>query len=118
MVEGLGFILLTALLAIGVTALAARRVVRRNRHASATSQVMRSGCAFPVLALLLFAAVVAFTLAGGGGGSEPGTTGMVVFAMTFFLVYALAIGAVVGIPTAILMVRRLRAGSSTRGPRD
>ena len=39
---------------------------------------------------------------------ERGTVGMVIFSMVFFLVYAVAAGLVIGIPTAIFAVRALR----------
>ncbi|RYY46715.1 MAG: hypothetical protein EOP59_02370 [Sphingomonadales bacterium] len=109
MAEGIGFLLATALLAILVTAWAARRAVARRPQASKSAQVFRALLPFPGLALVLFALATAWTLYGEPARpGETGGAGMVVFALVFFLLYALVIGAIVGLPTAILAIRGVR----------
>jgi branched-subunit amino acid permease len=102
------FVLGSVVLAGLVTVLTAKRVVRRSPGASPGRQVMLASLGFPALAVVVFAAAVAVTLLGPQADEPGGSTGMVVFAMVFFLVYALVIGAAVGIPTAIVAVRSFR----------
>ncbi|RYD55479.1 MAG: hypothetical protein EOP60_06125 [Sphingomonadales bacterium] len=109
MAEGVGFLLATALIAIFVTAFAAKLAVKRRPRASRGAQVLRALWAFPGLALALFAVATVWTIYGAPDPSgDTGVTGMVVFAFAFFLIYALVIGAIVGVPTAILAVRNAR----------
>ncbi|MES2987835.1 MAG: hypothetical protein V4808_08005 [Pseudomonadota bacterium] len=101
--------LAVALFAIVVTVFAAKRGVRRRPHASSGAQVMRALFAFPGLALLLFALAVVWTLYGANDPSgDRNAAGMVVFAMVFFLLYALVIGGIASVPAAILAVRSAR----------
>ena len=103
------FFIGSAIAAFLVTTLAARTIVLRWPGASLSSQVIGSALSFPVLALALFAVATVWTLIQGRQLTEPGgSTGMVVFALVFFLLYAVVVGAIVGIPTAIAMVRMFR----------
>ena len=103
------FFIGSAIAAFLVTTLAARTIVLRWPTGSARSQILWSALSFPMLALALFAVATIWTLIQGRQLTEPGgSTGMVVFALVFFLLYAAAIGASVGIPTAIAMVRVFR----------
>ena len=103
------FLIGSAIATAFVTWLAAKFIVARSPQASSASQVTRAALAFPALSVVLFVIATVVTLAGDTTG-ERGTAGMVVFAMVFFLFYALFVAAVVGIPTAILAVRSLRRG--------
>lgn len=71
-------------------------------------QVTLAALSFPLLSVLLFVAAVVVTLLDAPTVPERGTVGMVIFSMVFFLVYAVAAGLVIGIPTAIFAVRALR----------
>ncbi|PSJ38520.1 hypothetical protein [Allosphingosinicella deserti] len=103
------FFIGSAIAAFLVTTLAARTIVLRWPGVSLSTQVIWSALSFPILALALFALATVWTLVQSRQLTEPGgSTGMVVFAMVFFLLYAAVIGAVVGIPTAIAMVRMFR----------
>ena len=75
---------------------------------SAGRQVLVAASAFPLLALIAFAVMLVITLAGPQPQEPGGTTGMVVFAMVFFLVYALGVALVIGLPSAWIAVRMLR----------
>lgn len=109
MAEGIGFALAVALFAIFVTVFAAKRAVKRRPEASSGAQIFRALLAFPAVATGLFALAVLWTFYVAPAPPEPGgSTGMVVFAMVFFLFYALVIGAVVSVPAAILAVRSAR----------
>lgn len=70
-------------------------------------QLLLALCALPVITLLLFAAIVGLTLTTSGDG-QGDTVGMAIFAMTFFLVYALFVGFVVGLPVALVTLYRRR----------
>lgn len=100
----MGFLVGSALLAILMSFGAAKLSVNRWPDLSAKRHVLVAASAFPLLALLAFALMVFITLAGPQPQEPGGTTGMVVFAMVFFLVYAL----VVGLPSAWIAVRMLR----------
>jgi hypothetical protein len=71
-------------------------------------QVTLAALSFPFLSVLLFALAVIVTLLDAPGVNEPGTVGMVIFSMVFFLFYAVVAGLAIGIPTAILTVKALR----------
>lgn len=71
-------------------------------------QVTLAALSFPLLSVLLFALAVVFTLLDAPRVNEPGTVGMVIFSLVFFLFYALVAGLVIGIPTAIFAVKALR----------
>ena len=109
MVEGIAFFAVTAAIAVFVTLWAARRTVRVRPDASFGRHVACALLAFPAVAVMLFALATAVALVDGARVHEPGPgAGMAIFALVFFLVYALAIGAVVGLPTALLAVRASR----------
>ena len=73
---------------------------------------------FPILSVLLFVAAVAVTLLDASAVAERGTVGMVIFSMVFFLVYAVAGGLAIGVPTAMLAVRTLRRWRRPGGRRE
>ncbi|MFZ2995286.1 hypothetical protein [Sphingobium sp.] len=100
----IGSALLAVLLTVGVCRYGARRWpgMSGRRH------VLVSASAFPMLAVLAFVVAVVVTLAQASPQEPGGSVGMVIFAMVFFLFYALCIGVLVGIPTAIIMRRVLR----------
>ena len=77
-------------------------------HRSQRWQVAVAALSFPLLSVLLFAAAVIVTLIEAADVAERGTVGMVIFSMVFFLVYAVAAGLLVGVPTAMLAVSALR----------
>lgn len=77
-------------------------------HRTRRWQVTLAALSFPLLSALLFALAVIVTLLDAARVNEPGTFGMVIFSMVFFLAYAVTAGLVVGIPTAMLTVRALR----------
>lgn len=104
------FLLGTALAALLVTVAAAWLVVRRRPHASQGAQVLRAAASFPLLAVILFAIGVVLALSGTRADRPDMDPGMPIFAMTFFLVYALGVGCAVGVPAAFLAVRRFRGG--------
>ena len=107
----MGFMIGSAVGALLVTLVAARFVVRRWPEASLGAQVIRSALAFPVIATVLFALATATTLFQPRPANRPDLDpGMPVFALVFFLLYALAIGAIIGVPTALVAIRGLRAG--------
>lgn len=111
MAEGIGFALGVAIAAILVTVFAAKRIVRKRPAASSGAQVARAMLAFPAVATGLFVLATIWTIyVAPDPGGHDGVTGMVVFAMVFFLFYALVIGAIVSLPAAILAVRSARAG--------
>jgi hypothetical protein len=101
------FLIGSALAAAAVTALAAWLLVTYRSASSATAQTIGAALSFPALAILLFVVATLVALAGADGrpGNDPG---MPIFAMAFFLFYALFIGAAIGIPTAIVAVRAFR----------
>jgi hypothetical protein len=102
------FLLGSVIAAVLVTMLAAWLLVTRQPDRPASSQIMRAALSFPALATLLF--VVATTVALVGARDAPANqgAGMAVFAMVFFLFYAIVVGVIVGIPTAIVAVRLFR----------
>lgn len=105
-----GFLIGSALVALFVTLAAARLVVSRWPELGFGSQVFRAALAFPVLAAAAFAIAVAVTLAQPRPASRPDLDpGMPVFALVFFLLYALVVGGVVGLPTAWVAVRSFRS---------
>jgi hypothetical protein len=103
-----GFLVGSALLAVLVSFGAAKLSLGRWPEWSAGRHVLVAASAFPLLALIAFAVMVIVTLAGPQPQEPGGTTGMVVFAMTFFLVYALGVALLVGVPSAWIAVRMLR----------
>ena len=104
------FVIGSAVLAMLVTLGSARWLTLHAPGRSASSQVWLSALSFPLLALILFVLAVAVSLIGIARGPDiPGQSeGMVIFAMVFFLIYALVIGAVIGLPTALVAVRMFR----------
>ena len=109
MVEGIAFVAVTAAIAVFVTLWAARRTVRVRPDASFGRHVGCALLAFPAVAVMLFALATAVALVDGARVHEPGPgAGMAIFALVFFLIYALVVGMVVAIPTAAIALRRLR----------
>jgi hypothetical protein len=102
------FLLGTAVAAALVTVLAARLLVARRPDRPAGSQIMGAALSFPALAIILFAVATTVALVGASDAPANQGAGMAVFAMVFFLFYAVVVGAVVGIPTAIVAVRLFR----------
>jgi hypothetical protein len=105
----MAFLIGSAAIAMLVTLAAARWVVGHWPGASMGSQVFRAAAAFPLLAVALFAVATAVTLFGASRSGRPDLDpGMPIFAFVFFLVYALFVGGVVGVPTALVAVRMFR----------
>ncbi|EQB10929.1 hypothetical protein [Sphingobium lactosutens] len=104
----MGFLVGSALLAILMSFGAAKFTLGRWPEWSASRHMLVAASAFPLLALVAFAVMVVVTLAGPQPQEPGGTTGMVVFAMVFFLVYALGVALIVGLPSAWVAVRVLR----------
>jgi hypothetical protein len=102
------FLIGSAVLAIVLTIGTARYSGRRWPGMSGRRHVLLSASAFPLLAILIFAFIVGVTLMQAPPDAHGGTVGMTIFAMVFFLFYALCVGAVVGIPTAIIARRTMR----------
>jgi len=102
------FVIATALGVLLVTVLTAWWLVRRSPGASSSRQVMLASLSFPALAIVGFVLATAVTLLGAQPQEPGGGAGMVVFALVFFLFYALVIGVAVGIPTAIIAIRAFR----------
>lgn len=99
--------LISVVVAIVVTVLAARWRVGRRPGAAFASHVMVAAAAFPALCVVLFAVITAYTLMR-SDMNAPGASanvGMPIFALFFFLIYGIVIGVVVGVPTAIVAVR-------------
>ncbi|AHE54302.1 hypothetical protein NX02_13020 [Sphingomonas sanxanigenens DSM 19645 = NX02] len=66
-----------------------------------------SAISFPILSAILFA--LGFVIALLSSAGDPGVSaGMPILALTFFLFYALVIGAILGVPTAFVAVMALR----------
>ena len=107
MAEGVGFLVVVALMAALTTWGAARWIIVRRSGIGRGRQLLLALCAFPALAIIVFAAIVALTLAS-SGDHQGDTVGMAIFAMTFFLVYALFVGLVVGLPVAAFAIYRRR----------
>lgn len=106
----MAYLLGSAVATVLLTVLVAWRLGTGWPAGSRTAHVLLSAASFPALATLLFAIATFYTLVIAERPSEPGgTTGMVVFSMVFFLFYAVAIGVVIGLPTALLAVRAFRA---------
>ncbi len=93
---------------VAVTFAAAWLVTSRWPHRTRGWQVTLSALSVPFLSVVLFAVAVLATLVDARDVPERGTMGMVIFSMVFFLVYAIAAGLAVGVPTAIVAVRVLR----------
>ena len=106
------FIAGSVLVAFLVTLGSARWLTAHAPGRSAFSQVMLATLSFPAAALLLFAIMVCVILAGVSRGPDipSQSAGMPILALVFFLTYAWMIGAVVGLPTAVVAVRMFRAG--------
>lgn len=102
------FLIGSALLAIILTAGVAQYSGRRWPGMTGRRHVIVSASAFPLLAIIIFIAVVAMTLAQTPPNEPGGTVGMTIFAMVFFLFYALCVGVLVGIPTALIACRTMR----------
>ena len=101
-------LLLSILAIVAVTTLAAKLVTAFRPGMGQGAQIAVAAASTPVLAVLIFIAVVVLSLSGISSPSERNAGGMVVFASIFFLLYELVAGAVVGVPTAILAVRAFR----------
>jgi hypothetical protein len=107
--EGIGFFAVTAAVAFFSTLWGARRTVRVRPNASFGRHMACALLAFPTVAVLLFALATMVALVDGAQVHEPGPgAGMAIFAGVFFLIYALVAGMVVAVPTAAIMLRRLR----------
>ncbi|WP_116091902.1 hypothetical protein [Sphingomonas crusticola] len=106
------FVAASILLAFLVTLGSARWLTLHATARSASSQVMLAALSFPLVALALFVVAVCVALISMSRGPDlPGQSeGMPIFAAVFFLIYAWAIGAIVGLPTAIVAVRMFRPG--------
>lgn len=104
----MGFLFGSIAATIAVTAFAAWLLVTRRPDASATAQTIGAAMSFPALAIGLFVIATVVALVGAADAPRNQGAGMVVFAFVFFLFYALVIGAVIGIPTAMLSVRAFR----------
>lgn len=102
------FLLGSIVAAALVTTLAAWLLVTRRPDRPARSQMVAAAASFPALAIGLFVVATAVALIGASDAPANQGAGMAVFAMVFFLFYALVIGAVIGIPTAIIAVGRFR----------
>ena len=100
----IGSALLATILTIGV----GRYSARRWPGMSGRRHVLVSASAFPMLAVLIFVGAVVVTLAQASPQESGGSVGMVIFAMVFFLFYALCVGVLVGVPTAIIIRRAMR----------
>lgn len=106
----MGFLIGSALAALVVTLAAARYVVGHWPSASFGTQVFRAALSFPLLVTLLFAGAALVTMLQPAPANRPDLdSGMPIFALFFFLIYALFVGGVVGVPTAYFAVRGLRA---------
>ena len=105
------FIAASVIVAILVTLGSARWLTTHAPAKSAFSQVMLATLSFPAATFLLFVIAVCAILVGISRGPDvPGqSAGMPIFALVFFLFYAWVVGAVVGLPTAIVAVRMFRA---------
>ena len=107
----MGYLIASVLAVVAVTVAAARFVVSRYPDASFASMVWRSAMAFPVLAVILFACATAFVLLQPSRPDRPDLDpGMPIFAMAMFLFYALTLGVIAGLPTAVVAVRMMRGG--------
>jgi hypothetical protein len=104
----MGFLIGTVVAALLVTLAAAKLIAVRRPGMSYGMHVILAAMSFPVLAILLFVIATVFTLAQPTLPEPGGAAGMVVFAFVFFLFYAVAIGGVIGLPTAFIAVRSLR----------
>lgn len=93
---------------VAVTGAAAWLATSRWPERSQRWQIAAAALSVPLLSVILFVAGVIVTLIGASDGAERGTVGMVIFSMVFFLVYAVAAGLAIGVPTAIFAVRALR----------
>ncbi|MET0248231.1 MAG: hypothetical protein ABW164_00715 [Sphingobium sp.] len=107
MAEGVGFFAIVAVIAALLSWGAARRIVARRPTMGKGRQLLLALGAFPVAATVVFAVIVGLTLAT-SGDRQGDTVGMAIFAMTFFLVYALFVGFVVGLPVAFVTLYRRR----------
>ncbi|MEN3748047.1 hypothetical protein TPR58_12800 [Sphingomonas sp. HF-S3] len=98
----------TVAAAILVTLVAAKWITARRPNLSYGLQVILATMSSPVVAILLFVVATVYTLALPDLPEPGGTVGMVIFAFVFFLIYAMAIGAAVGLVTALIAVRMFR----------
>lgn len=94
--------------AVVVTLIAAKWITARRPAMSYGLQVVLATMSAPVLAILLFVVATVYTLSLPAPSEPGGTVGMVIFAFVFFLIYAMAIGAAVGLATALVAVRMFR----------
>lgn len=101
------FVLISALLAVGVTLLAAWLIVRVRPNIGRGAHLFCSAMSFPILSAILFALGLLIALLS-STGDPGGSAGMPILALTFFLFYALVIGTVIGLPTAFVAVMALR----------
>jgi hypothetical protein len=91
---------------MGVTGGTAWLATSRWPGRSQRWEVAVAALSFPLLSVLLFVAAVIVTLIESANEAERGTVGMVIFSMVFFLVYAVAAGLLIGVPTAMIAVLR------------
>ncbi|MGF7147420.1 hypothetical protein FHS96_001029 [Sphingomonas zeicaulis] len=101
------FILISALLAVGVTILAAWLIIKVRPNIGRGTHLLCSVVSFPILSAVLFVLGLAIALLS-STGEASGSAGMPILALTFFLFYALVIGVVLGVPTAFVAVTALR----------
>lgn len=101
------FILISALLAVGVTIAAAWLILRMKPNIGRGAHLLFSLISFPLLSGILFVLGLAIALLS-STGQPAGAVGMPIMALTFFLFYALVIGAALAIPTALVAVMALR----------
>lgn len=107
----MGFLIGSALAALLVTLASAWFVVSRWPGLAFGSQVFRAVLGFPVLAILAFVIATSVTLAQPRPPGRPDLDpGMPILALVFFLIYALVVAGIVGLPTAWIAVRSFRSG--------
>lgn len=94
--------------AVVVTLIAAKWITARRPAMSYGLQVVLATMSAPVVAILIFVVATVYTLSLPPLPEPGGTVGMVIFAFVFFLIYAMAIGAAVGLVTALVAVRMFR----------
>jgi hypothetical protein len=104
------YFFLSVLVIIIATTVTAKLSVTRWPGKSARSHIRWSAMTGPFICLLVFLIALTVTLIDARNVSEPGgTVGMVIFALVMFLFYGLVLSVIIGLPTAMLMVRVFRS---------